>query len=286
MDPISDAAIPVVTFLMMVAVGHSLTATDLRRAATDLRSLVTATIGQLALLPFIATVIVLVLEPSPMVIAGLVLVAASPGGTISNFYACLADANTALSITLTAISCLLSFVTIPVLVSAGFYFWLEDQPEVTVPVAGLTVQLLLLVALPTVIGMGLRRWRPESTTGRDLLLRRISLFALVALVSWVVRTQFRSMVENLGELLLVSVIFTALAMISGLLLAWITGRPVADRLTYMVEFPCRNLVLAVMVAVTILGRPDFVVFAAVLLLVQSLIMLGMVLVTGRRPTQA
>lgn len=285
MDSLSDAAIPVVTFLMMVAVGHGLTGTDLRRAATDLRSLIAATLGQLILLPLIATMIVLVLEPSPMVIAGLVLVAACPGGTISNFYACLANANTALSITLTAISCLLSFVTIPVLVSAGFVFWLEDQPDVEVPVVGLAIQLLLLVALPTVVGMSLRRWRPESTTGRDLLLRRVSLVALVALVAWVVRTQHRAMVDNLGELMLTSVVFTALAMTAGLFLAWITGRPVADRLTYLIEFPCRNLVLAVMVAVTVLGRPDFVVFAAVLLLVQSLIMLGMILIAGRHPAR-
>ena len=286
MDPVSDVAIPAVTFLMMVAVGHGLTATDLRRSATDLRALVTATTGQLVLLPVIATVIVLVLEPDAAVIAGLVLVAASPGGTVSNFYACLANANSALSITLTAISCLLSFVSTPILVTAGFYFWLEDQPEVEVPFLALVIQLLLLVALPTCIGMMLRRWRPESTTGRDLALRRVSLAALVTLVAWVVFTQYEAMVAGLGELVLVAVVFTALAMLAGHFLAWVIGRPVADRLTFLIEFPCRNLALAMMVAVTVLGRPDFVVFAAVVLLVQALVMLGLVLAAGKQRSQA
>jgi len=282
MNVITDVAVPVATFLMMVAVGHGLTATDLKRSATDLRSLVTASVGQVVVLPAIATVIVLVVEPTPMVMAGLILVAASPGGTISNFYACISGANAALSITLTVISCLLSFATIPALVAAGFFFWLDDQPDVAVPISALVIQLLFLVALPTGLGMALRRWRPESTTSRDLQLRRASLAALVLLVAFIVYNQHRALVAALGELVLVSLLFTFLAMAGGYCLAWATGRPTADRLTYTIEFPCRNLVLALMVAVTTLDRPDFVVFAAVLLLVQALVMLGLIFVVGPR----
>jgi BASS family bile acid:Na+ symporter len=283
MDPIVDSAIPVLTFLMMVAVGHSLTADDLRRSATDVRASLTATIGQLVLLPLIATVVILVLEPPPAIIAGLVLVAACPGGTISNFYSCLTNANTALSVTLTAISCLLSFVTLPILVAAGFFFWLDDQPDVAVPVAVLVIQLLGLVALPTCLGMVLRRWRPASTEARDLFLRRVSLTALLILVAYVVWDQRHAMIEGFGELLLAALAFTALAMATGYGLAWITGRAPADRLTYLIEFPCRNLALALVVAVTTLGRPDFVVFATFLILIQALAMLTLVALLRRRP---
>lgn len=281
MEPIADAAIPVVTFLMMVAVGHGLTATDLRRSATDLRAVITATLGQLILLPLIATVIVLVLDPAPAIIAGLILVAACPGGTISNFYACLAQANSALSLTLTAVSCLLSFVTLPFLVATGFFFWLDDQPEITVPVTVLVIQLILLVAVPTVLGMLLRRRRPHETEKRDLILRRVSLTALVALVTWVVHDQWASVVAALGELSIVAVVFTALAMAAGYGLAWVTGRPSADRLTYLIEFSCRNLALALVVAVTVLGRPEFVAFAAVLLLIQAIVILSIVAFSRR-----
>jgi BASS family bile acid:Na+ symporter len=274
MDPVVDAAIPTLTFLMMLTVGHSLTATDLRRAATDLRAVVTATVGQVIALPLIATVIILVFQPPPAAIAGLVLVAACPGGTISNFYACLAGANIALSVTLTAISCLLSFVTIPALVAAGFFFWLEDQPDFEVPMGVLTAQLLALVALPVIIGMFLRRWRPSSVTGRDLFLRRFCLLALVVLVVWIVLDQWELMVTSIGGTVVAAVCFTLLAMAAGHVLAWVTGRPAADRMTYVIEFPCRNLALALVVAVTGLGRPEFVTFAAVLLLTQALIMLG------------
>lgn len=274
MGPVIDTAIPVLTFIMMVTVGHGLTTAELKRSATDLRASVTATVGQLVLLPLIATVIILVLRPSPAVTAGLILVAASPGGTISNFYAHLVRANTALSVTLTAISCLLSFAAIPALVAAGFFFWLEDQPDIEVPFVVLTVQLLVLVALPTFLGMILRSWRPSATKSRDLFLQRLCLAALIALIGWIVKDLWHEIVTSFSELVLASILFTVLAMAAGFSIAWATGRPAADRLTYLIEFPCRNLALALMVAITGLGRPDFVPFAAVLLLTQALVMLS------------
>ncbi len=276
MDPIVDAAIPTVIFIMMIVVGHSLTFTELRRSLADFRAVVAATIGQLLLLPLIATIIVLVLDPAPTIVAGLILVAACPGGTISNFYACLARANSALSVTLTAVSCLLSFLTVPALVTAGFFFWLDDQPEIAIPPATLSLELVVLVVLPIAIGMALRKWRPTKVESRDLLLRRCSLGALVVLVTFIVYDQRASMVANLGPLALVAVVFTALSMAAGFLLAWITGRPAADRLTYLIEFSCRNLALVVVVAVTVLGRPELVTFAAVLLLVQAVVVLSMI----------
>ena len=276
MEPFVDTAIPIVTFLMMIAVGHGLTGSDLRRSVTDLRAVVTATLGQLILLPLIATVLVLVFNPAPAIIAGLVLVAACPGGTISNFYTCLAKANSALSLTLTAISCLLSFVTLPVLVAFGFSFWLDDQPDIEVPITVLVVQLLLLVALPTCLGMILRRWRPAATEKRDLALRRVSLIALVALVVYITYDQRAAMTSALGQLTLVAVVFTLLAMAAGYSLALVTGRPPADRLTYFIEFPCRNLALALVVAVTVLDRPEFAAFATVLLLIQAFVILSVV----------
>jgi BASS family bile acid:Na+ symporter len=283
MDPLGDAAIPALTVLMMVTVGHSLTAADFRRSATDLRALVSATIGQLVLLPLITTVIILVFQPSPFIIAGLIVVAACPGGSISNFYAFVAGANVALSVTLTAVSCLLSVVTLPTLIAAGFFFWLADQPRIEAPIGPLTIQLLLLVALPIVLGMILRRWRPRMTDRRNILLRRISLTALVAVVIWVVHSQWHAVVVSAGELIFVAFLFTALAMTAGYALAWITGRPADDRLSYLIEFPCRNLALALMVAVTGLRRPEILAFVTVLLLSQAVVMLGLSSVLRRKP---
>jgi BASS family bile acid:Na+ symporter len=283
MSPTADVAVPIVIFLMMMAVGHGLTVTELWRSVADLRAVAAATIGQIVLLPAVATLIVLLVEPAPAVTAGLVLVAACPGGMTSNYFAHLVRANTALSVTLTAASCLASFLTVPSLVTGGFFFWLEDVPRFEVPGRSLSMQLLLLGVLPIVVGMLMRGWRPSAVLRRDLLLRRCSLVALVSLVAFVVVDQWSALVTDFPVLLVAAVLFTVLAMIAGLALAWATGRPSADRLTYLIEFPCRNLGLAALVALTGLHRPDFLAFAAVLLLVQVLVMLSLAAVLRRGP---
>lgn len=283
MGDLTDTVVPAVTILMMLTVGHGLTAADFRRSATDPRALISGTVGQLILLPAIATVIILVAKPSPIVVAGLVVIAACPGGALSNFYSCLANANTALSVTLTAISCLLSAVTVPALVAAGFFFWLGDHPEISTPLAPLTVKLLLLVAAPVSLGMLLRRWRPEHTERRDSLLRKVSLAVLVAVIAWVVWMQWPAIGQSTPELVGVAFVFTVLATAAGYAVAWITGRPAADRLTFVIEFPCRNLALALLIAVSGLGTTDILGFAAVLLLVQAVVMLGIIALKGGQP---
>ena len=165
--------------------------------------------------------------------------------------------------------------------SAGFYFWLDDFPEITIPTTTLSFQLLLLVVVPIGAGMALRALRPAGVEARDRVLRRCSITALVALITFVVWDQWAAVVADLGDLALVAVLFTVIAMAAGWSLAFLTGRPAADRLTYLVEFPCRNLALAVVVAVSILGRPDLIAFAAMLLLVQALVMLTLVALLRR-----
>lgn len=288
MGPVADAAIPVVTFLMMILVGHGLTISELRRSVVDLRAVATATIGQVVLLPLAATVVALLVEPPPSVTAGLILVAACPGGNISNFYAHLARANTALSVTLTVASCLLAFVTIPALVTGGFFFWLDDLPRIDVPWTVLSLQIAVLGVVPVVLGMVLRARHPAGVAVRDRLLRRFSVAGLVALVAYVVVLQWSAVVADLPVLMVAATLFTVLAMAAGLGLAWVTGRTAADRLTYLIEFPCRNLALAVVVALTVLHRSELLAFAVVLLLVQALVMLTLVVLLRRdaehRPT--
>ena len=283
MSPVTDAAILVVTFLMMTLVGHGLTISELRRSVVDLRAVASATIGQVVLLPVAATVVALLVEPAPVVTAGLVLVAACPGGNLSNFYSHLARANTALSVTLSAASCLLSFITIPALVTGGFFFWLDDLPRIEVPWTVLSLQIAVLGVVPVVLGMVLRAWHPAGVAVRDRLLRRVSVAGLVALVSYVVVLQWSAVVADLPVLMVAATLFTVLAMAAGLGLAWVTGRPAADRLTYLIEFPCRNLALAAVVALTVLHRSELLAFAVVLLLVQALVMLALAVLLRREP---
>jgi BASS family bile acid:Na+ symporter len=113
MDMLVDIAVPLV-------VGMGLTLEDFRRIRACPKPVVVATAGQLLVLPSVASGLAWAVEPVPGIVGGMVLVAASPGGAISNYYVYLARADVALSVTLTAVSTLLAFVTFPLLTAAGF----------------------------------------------------------------------------------------------------------------------------------------------------------------------
>lgn len=268
MDLLVDIAVPLVVFMMMVVVGMELTPEDFRRIRACPKPVVVATAGQLLVLPVVAVVLALAFDPPPAIVAGMVLVAASPGGAISNYYVYLARADVALSVTLTAVSTLLAFVTFPLFTAAGFGLLLERQAAVPVPVAQMTAQLFVVLLLPTLFGMWIRhRWR-AWVNRQGTSLRRISMVALVALIAFVIRDQAVNLGEQIAVLLLITTLFTLLAMTAGAATARVLGLEPRDRFTLMVEYAARNLAIVTVVGTTLLGHTEFVLFAAAFFIIQ------------------
>jgi bile acid:Na+ symporter, BASS family len=140
-----DIAIPLVVFMMMVVVGMELTLEDFRRVCTFPKPVFIGTAGQLIVLPVIAGGHARTLDSPPHIVAGMVLVAACPGGAISNYCVYLARTDVALSVTLTGVSTVLAFVTLPLLTALGFGFLLGQQASIPVPVGEMMTQLFLVL---------------------------------------------------------------------------------------------------------------------------------------------
>src|SRR5262245_39359378 len=118
LEPVLNVAVPALVFLIMVVVGLGLTAEDFRRVARRPRLVAAAVAGQVVLLPLIALGLVRCLAPGPSVEAGVLLVAACPAGSMANLYAHLARADVALAVSLTAVSCLVALLTLPLALAA------------------------------------------------------------------------------------------------------------------------------------------------------------------------
>src|SRR5262245_48618548 len=111
---ILNVAIPAITFFLMITVGTDLTTDDFQKVRKDPRALIIGTIGQY-LLPLIAFLILKGSHLTPEIASGMILIASAPAGGISNYYSYLARANVALSVVFTALSCLISPLTMPLL---------------------------------------------------------------------------------------------------------------------------------------------------------------------------
>lgn len=256
---------PIVLFLLMLIVGLELTPSDFRRVPATPRVVIVGTLGQIVLLPAMTWAVVALLGVNPVFGAGAILVAVSPGAGMSNILAALSGANTALSVTLTAVASVLSVVTLPLIAAFGMHVFLGDSMEIEVPVVTLVAQLIFSLLIPIALGMWLRTRHPERAERIAPRLHRIIMVTIglvvVLAIAFADPDQFHY--EGGGTALLAAVVWTACAMVIGWTLAAMMRLDSADRFTFLIEFSARNISIASIVAMSGLGRIDLTFFSGV-----------------------
>ena len=264
---INNILIPATLTSMMIIVGTGLQMEAFRSLLRSPRFLAGATLSQAVLLPAGALIFILLMKPASELAAGLILVAACPGGAISNFYCHFARLNVALSVMLTAISSILSFALLPLILAITFPVISLDRP-VEVPVATLSLQLFLFLFVPIGIGMALRFYFPRTVERYSLEIRFIGLALLVMLLTVILVMQWETVRQSSGDAAILAVSFTGFAALAGWVTALVLRQELKDRLVFAIEFSVRNLAAAVLVAVSSLAQPDFAAFSALFLIVQ------------------
>jgi BASS family bile acid:Na+ symporter len=201
---------------------------------------------------------------SPEIAIGVVIITACPGGATSNVFSYLARANIALSVTLTTLSSMLCFVTIPLWINLGIGLFSAatdpDESTVFLPLGRTIVQLFVVTLLPVAIGMGIRaRWPALSDRIRTPLRRSMAILMAAAILS-IVGSEWESVVTHLE----ISA-GAALILVSGMLgvayaLARSSRLDERDAFTISIEVGLQNGALATMIVVSLLGRPELIVF--------------------------
>jgi len=252
----------------MFTVGLDLTGADFGRVVSRPKAVLLGVLGQLPLLPLVATGVILLLELPEPVAAGVILLAACPSGSISSFLVYLARGNSALSVTLTAFGSVLGVFVTPILVGGGFAVLLGATAEVEVPVVRIIVQVVLLTLLPLAVGMALR-WRSEGVAKSIELMSRVTaslvITSIVAAVVWLQWDLMLGLVPTVG---LVALLFTVTSMGAGWLMSRLAGLPGENQFVILIEFSIRNVTLAAVIGGTSLGRIDLVIIAAVYFVVE------------------
>ena len=284
LKPVLDIGVPALVVMTMIAVGLGLTVGDFRRVVGMPGLVAAATVGQLVCLPLIALILVRSLGLSPSVQKGMLLVAACPAGSMANLYGHLARANVALSVSLTAVSCLAAIVTMPA-VMMGFRAYLGETATFVVPIPAIVGQLLLTLVLPILTGMAIRRGWPATTERHRRGLFVLGLGALAALLGLVIAQEAGRFAAELGEIALAVTLLTGLALAAGWATGW-AGGDRTDRFTVGLVFVVRKVGVATAVAVTVLGRVEFAVFASACFLCQAPILLAAALLHRRLRTAA
>lgn len=258
---------PLVLFVLMGLVGLELSPADFRRVALAPRAVVAGTLAQLALLPLMTWGVVVLLDVPPVLGAGAVLVAVSPGAGASNVLAAVARADIALSVTLTAVTSVLSVVTLPVVTAISLQVILESSAAIDVPVWPLIEQLSVALLLPIGLGMTVRARFPDFVFRHRRSLHRaggaIIGLLLAGLVFFVAADDQRLPLEDAGRAFAAAVVWTAAAMAIGWGVASLARLSGQHRATFLIEFSARNVGVSAIIALSSLERLDLTLFSAV-----------------------
>ena len=221
--------LPILT-LLMFDLGLTLRLEDFGQVARHPRPIAIALLGQLVLLPLIALGLAWSFQLSPVFFIGTVLIACCPGGSSSNVFSKLAGGDVALSVTLTALSSLITLLTIPFIMS-----WTIKQN-------------LLLMLLPVVLGIVMHYVWPTRAAQTDKVLSKLAFPLLLILITIFYIQHHRTIIENISVLGLCITILILMAIGCSSLLSRLVKNSPQQRRTVVIEVGMQNAAQAIAIA--------------------------------------
>ena len=274
--------LPILTVLMF-DLGLCLKLQDFARVVKAPKAVLLALFGQIVLLPLIALGIGLAFGLTPVFFLGLILIACCPGGSSSNIFSKLAGGDVALSVTLTALSSLITLVTVP-LVMAWATRAAGAAVGITLPVGNLLKQNLLLMLLPVLIGIGVNHFRPKAAAAIDRVLSKAAFPALMVLISVFFLQHYRTIFANMATLGLCVTLLIVLSAGSAAGLSRLFRLGGQQRRTTVIEVGMQNAAQAIAVATSpfIFNNAEMAIPAILYSLMMNVVLLIYVGVVRRR----
>ena len=238
--------LPILT-LLMFDLGLSLRLEDFGRVFRKPWPMAVALFGQLILLPAIALGLAYLFELPPVFFIGLVLIACCPGGSSSNVFSKLAGGDVALSVSLTALSSVITLFTIPFIMS-GATELVGEIVGITLPVGNLIKQNLVLMLLPVLLGIGMHYAWPKAAAATDRVLMKLAFPLLLVLITVFFIQHHRTILEHIGKLGLCVTVLILVAAGCSSLLSRLVRNSAEQRRTIVIEVGMQNAAQAISIA--------------------------------------
>ncbi len=238
--------LPILT-LLMFDLGLALRFEDFGKVFRHPWPIAVALVGQLVFLPAIALGLAYLLKLSPVFFIGLVLIACCPGGSSSNVFSKLANGDVALSVTLTALSSIITLFTIPVIMGWATRL-VGESVGITLPVGNLIKQNLVLMLLPVLLGIGLHYAWPKTAEKVDMVLTKLAFPLLLVLITVFYIQHRHTIMDNIGVLGLCVTALILLAIGLSSLLSRLVRNDARQRRTVVIEVGMQNAAQAISIA--------------------------------------
>ena len=239
---------PIALALIMLTLGLGLTTSDFTRVIKRPKDFLVGLICQVILLPIVAFVLIKILNVQPALALGVMIIAAAPGGVTSNILTKFANGDVALSVSLTAIISLLSILTVPFIVIKSADLLDINYLSKEISMSGISIKMFLVVTLPVVIGMLIRKFAQNFIIKRTALIEKISLtlFMIVFISIWL--EEWDNIMMYISRAGIITLILNVTMMVLGFYVAKIFASGIEQRKCISLECGLQNGTLAVFVS--------------------------------------
>ncbi|MEL6138517.1 MAG: bile acid:sodium symporter family protein [Cyanobacteria bacterium J06628_6] len=257
--------LPLALFIIMLGMGLGLTLADFRRVVVEPKPVLLGLAAQLVMLPILGLLLAAVFPLSPELAVGVVILAACPGGPTSNLVSYLVRGNVALSITLTAISSLVTVFTIPLVVNLGMRQFLGEAVTLQLPFLTTVLQIAVITLIPVSLGMLLHHYLPQFAAKVEKGVKWLSLFFLALIIVGLLVKERANVAGFFAQVGVVTLTLNVLAMGVGYAIATLArlDYPSAKAITVEVGIQNGTLAIAVASAPTLLNNPTMAIPAAI-----------------------
>ncbi|OTG97925.1 bile acid:sodium symporter [Acinetobacter sp. ANC 4654] len=254
--------LPLALAIIMIGLGLELTPKDFTRVTKQPKAVLIALFCQLVILVSIAFIICKVLALPPLLAVGLMLLAASPGGSTANLFSYLFKGDIALNITLTAINSVIAAFTLPFIVNFAIQHFMNDGQEISLQFSKI-LQVFAIIIIPVGIGMLIRHYAPHFTEKLNKPLRIFAVSFLILIIIGAITKERHQILEYLAQVGLATVLFCLCSLLIGYFVPRLLGINSAQARACAFEIGIHNSTLAMTIALTVMASSTVAMPAAV-----------------------
>ena len=245
---------PFALALIMLGLGASLTTNDFTRVVKNPKEFLVGLVCQLVVLPIVGYLLIIILKTPIELALGVMLIAAAPGGVTSNVLTKFADGDVALSISLTAVTSLISIISVPFVVFLSIDLFDIDYVSKEISMVGISLKMFGVVTVPVIIGMLIRRFADDFIMRNMNIIEKSSIVLFIIVFVAIYIEEWDSIIMFLTTAGTIALTLNVVMMIIGFYVAKIFATGVAQQRCISLECGLQNGTLAVFVGIQLFGQ--------------------------------
>lgn len=255
--------LPVGLAIVMLGMGLTLLPEDFQRVTRYPKAVAIGLVSQLLFLPVVGFLVASIVPMQPEIAVGLMVLALCPGGPSSNMITYLAKGDVALSVTLTALSSIITVFTIPIFANLSLQYFAGQDAAIALPIGQTMLQIFAITLLPVGLGMLIRQQFPDPARRLEKVVNRLAIAFLALIILAIIVREWSRIPGFIAQVGVGIVLLNVISMAIGFWLGRLFNLRFPQQICIAIEVGIQNATLAITITAGLLNNPNMAIPAAI-----------------------